>query len=119
MKNLSLIAAIATASLISFQASGAGFYNSTAVESKMIKGEIVSTQSQAYADGKKMWSDLSDKKSFELSQILLQSNDRVDVKSFELRNGSVEVKEFLDSSGTISFVPMVKVDYRYNYRPSL
>ena len=118
MKFLSLITVIATAGLISFQATGAGFYNSMAVESKQIKGETASTQNQAYEDGKKMWRDLSSKESFELSRIFLQSFDRVDVTSFEIRNGSVEVIEFLDSSGTINFVPMVKVDYKYYYRPS-
>ncbi|MBY7731058.1 DUF3316 domain-containing protein [Vibrio splendidus] len=118
MKFLSLITVIATAGLISFQATGAGVYHRVAVESKIFKGETVSTQNQAYEDGKKIWQDLSNKESFELSRILPQASEKVDVRSFEIKNGSIKVKEIMDSSGTINFVPMVKVDYKYYYRPS-
>lgn len=118
MKLLSMMTVIATTSLFSFQAMGSGVYHRAAVESKIFKGDVVASQSQAYESGKQIWMDINAKGSYELSKILPQASEKVDVRSFEIRNGSIKVKEIMNSSGEINFVPMVKVDFKYNYRPS-
>ena len=118
MKLLSMVTVIATTGLFSFQAMGSGVYHRAAVESKIFKGDVVASQSQAYESGKKIWMDINSKRSYELSKILPQASEKVDVRSFEIKNGTIKVKEIMDSSGEINFIPMVKVDYKYYYRPS-
>tara|TARA_Y100001960_G_C14469981_1_gene726354 strand:- start:138 stop:497 length:360 start_codon:yes stop_codon:yes gene_type:complete len=118
MKLLSAISIIATMSVMSFQATASGIYHRAGVDTKTFNGDVAASETQAYANGQKVWQSINSKESYELSKILPSASQKVDARSFEIKNGYIKVKEVMSSDGNINFIPVVKVHYKYKYRPS-
>ena len=76
MKLLSMMTVIATTSLFSFQAMGSGVYHRAAVESKIFKGDVVASQSQAYESGKQIWMEINGKGSMNSAKSYLKLRKR-------------------------------------------
>ncbi|MGF1910819.1 DUF3316 domain-containing protein [Vibrio kasasachensis] len=89
----------------------------TVMKSSSMTGHTYDSKAAALEVGKAMIVDVNRMGSVELSRnVFWNTNDQVDINSFELLNSQVQIEEIVTSQGAIAYQPVIKVSYEYRAR---
>lgn len=89
----------------------------TVMKSSTMTGNAYDSKAAALESGHMMIVDVNRMSSIELSRnVFWNSNDQVDLNSFELLNSQVEIEEIVTSQGAIAYQPVISVSYEYRAR---
>ena len=89
----------------------------TVTKNSTVIGDAYPSKEAALQVGKNMIMDVNQMSSIELSRnVLWNTNDQVDINSFELLNSQVALQEIITSQGAIAYQPVIRVSYEYRAR---
>ncbi|WP_194437350.1 DUF3316 domain-containing protein [Vibrio fluminensis] len=90
---------------------------STVMQSSTMSGNAYDSKAAALESGRMMIVDVNRMGSLELSRnVSWNSNDLVDVNSFEILNSQVQIEEIVTSEGAIAYQPVISLSYEYRAR---
>ena len=89
----------------------------TVHKSSTMFGDTHTSKEAALQVGKNMVMDVNQMSPIELSRnVIWNTNDQVDINSFELLNSQVTLQEIITSQGAIAYQPVIRVSYEYRAR---
>ncbi|EGU38743.1 DUF3316 domain-containing protein [Vibrio scophthalmi] len=115
-----MIKTISLASVLLFSSAAmaglSGPYATVLSNSTMV-GDAYASKDTALQVGRNMIVDVNSMSPIELSRnVRWDTNDQVDINSFELLNSQVALQEIVTSQGAIAYQPVISVSYEYRAR---
>ncbi|WP_162064285.1 DUF3316 domain-containing protein [Vibrio taketomensis] len=89
----------------------------TIMKNSTMTGNAYDSKPAALESGRSMIMSVNEMDSIELSKnVYWNTNDQVDINSFELLNSQVQIEEIVTSEGAIAYQPVISVSYEYRAR---